>query len=29
MTLLVNWQPIMGVADYIPSIVFPFICLFG
>ena len=27
--LLAHWEPVMGQADFVPPIVFPFVCLLG
>jgi hypothetical protein len=29
MSLLAHWSPVLGVGESVPSIVFPFVCLFG
>ena len=29
MSLLAHWSPVLGVSESIPTVVFPFVCLFG
>lgn len=28
-SLLTHWEGVMGVAEFVPAVVFPFVCLFG